>query len=432
MRYLQATLLVIIFTALAYYGYENIRATNAPLVCQGCNVILISIDTLGRDHLSLYNDSLDTTPFLKSLAKKSFVFENAFSQAPWTLPSHVAMLTGAYPWEHNMWIPSDVLSKDAHTIAEQLNEYGYQTAAFSNGAFVRPGWQLDQGFDEFFGDVAEDSWEDTPEIFTESLAWVDTRTSQKPYFLLIRPFETHDPYIENGESVTIQEIASENLRADGARDGEVERFRNTYRSEIRKTDSALKDFFEKLEDSGELDDTIIIITSDHGEEFNEHGTAGFHAVTLYREVLHVPLIIYTPSERGARITDTVEVRSIPATILELVGLPKNLTVAQSLVSRMEGIFSGDALVLSATALERNALLHNFANGYGATGLVPTPRDKPFTEQKMLSALRGEWHVIKNRDATVSAYNILTDKAEQQPLTELPAEVRELTKKLEEL
>lgn len=431
MWYLKVTLLAVILFTLGYYAFVGLRKDES-LTCSGCNVILISIDTLGHDHLSLYNDSLDTSPFLESLAKKSFVFDNAFSQAPWTLPSHVAMLTGAYPWEHNIWIPSDVLSKDAHTIAEQLNESGYQTAAFSNGAFVRPGWALDQGFDEFYGSVQEDSWEDVPEIFDESLAWIGARTADTPYFLLLRPFETHDPYIENDESVTVQEIASENLRTDGPRDSEVDRFRNTYQSEIRKTDGALKDFFEKLEDSGKLENTIVIITSDHGEEFNEHGTAGFHAVTLYREVLHVPLIIYTPSERSARITDTVEVRSIPATILELVGLPKNLTIAQSLVSRMEGIFSGDALVLSATALERNTLLNNFANGYGALGLVPTPRDKPFTEQKMLSALRGEWHVIKNRDATVSAFNIRIDKAEQQPLTELPAEVRELTKELEKL
>lgn len=432
MRYLQATFAVIIFIALGYYLYAHMRAVSAPLVCKGCNVILISIDTLGHDHLSLYDSSLDTSPFLKSLAKKSFVFENAFSQAPWTLPSHVAMLTGAYPWEHNMWIPSDILSKDAHTLAEQLNEYGYQTAAFSNGVFVRPGWALDQGFDEFFGAVAEDSWEDVPEIFTEAQAWINARTSDKPYFLLVRPFETHDPYIENGESVTVQEIASENLRADGPRDHEVERFKNTYRNEIRKTDSALKDFFNELENSGELDNTIVIITSDHGEEFNEHGTAAFHAVTLYREVLHVPLVIYTPSERSARIADTVEVRSIPATILELTGLPKNLTIGQSLVSRMEGIFSGDALALSATALERNTLLNNFANGYGALGLVPTPRDSVYRGQKMLSAIRGEWHTIKDMSGTLRTFNLRTDPKEQQPLTELPAEVQELKEQIEKI
>ena len=417
MQYLRYTLILCICLAGTYVLFELVGSARTPesLHCQGCNVILISIDTLGANHLSLYDPALSTTPFLESIAKESFVFDNAYSQAPWTLPSHVSMLTGRYPWDLNIWLPSDVVLKDTLTLAEMLKEYGYETAAFSNGAFVRPGWGLDQGFDEFYGSVAEKDWEDVPKIFNESLAWLQKRSDPEPFFLLIRPFETHDPYIENGESIEIQEIAGENLRDGGPRASETDRYRELYRAEVTKTDAALKDFFEKLDSEGILDNTIVIITSDHGEEFGEHGTAGFHAVTLYQELLHVPLIIWTPSEKDGRILDTVEVRSIPATILDLVKLPANLTIGQSLVSRMEGIFKSDTTSLAATAMERETLLTNFLYGYGKSNLVPTPRTSEYTGRKSRSAIKGADQIIHNADGTQETFGTGADTPQMRDL-----------------
>lgn len=416
MWYIRALFICIIGAGLIYILGREIphSFTQEGVRCAHCNVVLISIDTLGHDHLSLYDPSLDTSPFLTSLAKNSVVFNRAFSQAPWTLPSHVAMLTGQYPWDLNIWIPSDVLSPDVLTLAEQLQAYGYKTAAFSNGAFVRPGWGLDQGFDEFYGSVQEKDWEDVPKIFTDASAWIEKRNSTEPFFLLIRPFEVHDPYIENGETVTVQEIAALNLSKSADTAMAASRYRELYRAEIRKTDAALKEFFTSLRDAGLLDSTIVIVTSDHGEEFGEHGTVGFHAVTTYREVLHVPLLIRTPSTQSARVDRSVEIRSIPATIFDLIGMPTNYTLAPSLVPYMEGVDLGDQTARARTALNRNTLLTNFVHGYGALGLIPKRRLTPYTGPYTDSVLVGSAHGIRHENGTVEYFNLETDFAERNP------------------
>ena len=108
-------------------------------LCKNCNVILISIDTLAASHTSPYDSTLDTMPFLRRLAERQgVVFEHAYSQAPWTLPSHTAMLTGQYPWNLGVWEFLDAVPKHADTLAEKLQRAGYRTALFSNGSFVQP------------------------------------------------------------------------------------------------------------------------------------------------------------------------------------------------------------------------------------------------------------------------------------------------------
>jgi arylsulfatase A-like enzyme len=430
-----ALVLAIIGGGIFIASRSDFSSQSGP-ICSGCNVILISIDTLGADHTSIYNTYLDTTPFLKSKVQEGgFVFENAYSQAPWTLPSHTSMLTGKYPWDLNMWLPSDILPDDALTIAEQMKGVGYHTVAYSNGAFVRPGWHFDQGFDEFFGSVAEKDWEDVPKIFDDSATWIKGRDTTQPFFLFIHTFEVHDPYVEDGtDTIEIKEIAAANLAPNGPAVETTNRFREQYQQEIKKTDGALKDFFATLEALGVLKKTIIIITSDHGEEFGEHGTAGFHGVTTHRELLHVPLIIVTPNATTEqRVHGSVEVRSIPATILELTALPQNFTLAPSLVPFMSGIDLGDQTVRSATALDRTTLLNNFYNGYGAVELVPTVRFTEYVGPRTSSVLRGNFHLIETPDGARAVYDLGTDKAEQRPLvgSTTPALI-ELTRELEKL
>ena len=417
LRHIQLVLLGVIFIAVAYItvAAASTWLTAGDPTCKGCNVILISIDTLGAGHTSLDNPALDTTPFLKSLvAQGGTVFDNAYSQAPWTLPSHTAMLTGKYPWELNMWIPSDILPKGALTIAEQMQGTGYHTAAISNGAFVRPGWGFDQGFDEFYGSVAEADWKDVPKIFNDAAAWTEKRDPSQPFFLFLHTFEVHDPYGGNTpEAVHVTEIADANLAPGGVTATDTERFVSEYHKEIRKTDAALKDFFDDLRVQGLLKNTIIIITSDHGEEFGEHGTSAFHGVTTYRELLRVPLVVIDPHIRDEQhITNSVELRSIPATILELVGLPKNYTIAPSLAPALSGIDLGDAVVRSATALTRDNLLLNFKNGYGAFKLIPTPRTAPYVGTRTISAMQGRVHAIKNVDGSIELYDMQQDAAEK--------------------
>ena len=153
-------------------------------LCKKCNVILISIDTLGAKHTSVYNPSLDTTVFLKKIAdEQGIVFDHAYSQAPWTLPSHTAMLTGLYPWDAHIYEKNDKLPQSVYTIAEELNDHGYQTAAFSDGAFAQPDWGFNQGFQEFKGSLKEKDWNDLPRMFNDASAWLEKRKDDtKPFF----------------------------------------------------------------------------------------------------------------------------------------------------------------------------------------------------------------------------------------------------------
>ena len=169
--------------------------------CPDCNVILISIDTLGAKHLGLYGGIRNTSPFLDTIAaERGIVFENAIAQASWTLPSHTAMLTGQYPADLGMWTPNDALPTEAKTIAEALQENGYQTQAFSNGSFIQPEWGFDQGFDSFSGNLAFKYWNDASQIFDEASEWLRASQNER-FFLFIHSYHAHSPFTPTLESL---------------------------------------------------------------------------------------------------------------------------------------------------------------------------------------------------------------------------------------
>lgn len=410
---LRVALIIITLTALAYGTFFNLtqKDREEPFSCHNCNVILISIDTLGAKHTSLYNPEKTTTPFLQELGNKSVVFENAYSQAPWTLPSHTAMLTGRYPWDLGVWQPTDILPPQTHTIAESLQEIGYHTAAFSNGSFVRPERGFNKGFEEFFGSVAFSAWEDIPMLFNDASAWITTYESDQPFFLFLRPFGVHDPYVTEQGTVDIHNIVEANTKEEY---GKTAEFLSAYEEGVKETDSALRAFFQTLETQGLLDTTIVIITADHGEEFGEHGSIAMHATALYPESIHVPLIVYVPHATPTRFSETVEIRSIPATIKELLNTPTEPAFqAASLVPIMKGIEKNDRLVLARTALTRTTLLATIEGAYEAfekdSNTTPlllrkTPYNGPFTA----TALQGNWQLIKTGGDTYEVYDLAHD------------------------
>ncbi len=393
------------------------RATNPS--CSHCNVILISIDTFGAKHSTVYDSTKNTTPFLKELADtRAIVFEHAYSQAPWTLPSHTSMLTGRYPWDLNMWLAYDALPRSVDTLAELLETQGYQTAAFSDGAFVQPQWQFDQGFNEFRGSALEKDWNDLPQLLTSASAW-STQT-HTPFFLFVRPFEIHDPY---GTEITISDIVTANLKPGGPSAADALRFQTAYEEELRTTDSALRDFFRALDDSPLRENTVVIITSDHGEEFGEHGTAGYHSVTTYTEAIHVPLLIVLPESRSRRIPESVEVRSIPATILDILGLPSPEGIAESLLPLVRGTEVSDREVLSATSQVRSPSLEHIEKGYAAipeiaAGKIQTSESpSPYRGPRTVSAILGRWHVIQTATGNEEEYDVYTDPNESDNVSD---------------
>lgn len=398
-----------------------------PTKCVGCNVILISLDTFGAKHSTVYTPELNTTPLLdKRVTKGSFVFESAYTQSSWTLPSHTSMLTGEYPWDLRIWLPENGLPRSTKSIATTLKEYGYHTAAFSNGAFVRPEWGFGNGFDEFYGHTEEEYWEDLPGLFDDATNWLQKNSrGEKPFFLFLRPFEVHDPYVSKNPSVpsfNFKEIISLNLKDGGPSIQDADETRRAYQEEIRETDKYLDNFLNTLSHSRFGRNTIVFVTSDHGEEFREHGNIGVHGHALYRELIHVPLIIFMPEQRAEkRIGSSVEIRSIPSTLTELVGITSKELPGDSLLPLMRGQES-DTIALSKTfgtpAMFRQKVreLTSRSTLYEKRKEMLTVDDNAlFSGPNQFSAIKGAWHVIRRENGNIEVYNMNEDPDEQNNL-----------------
>jgi len=413
-----------------------------PMRCSNCNVILISIDTLGAKHLGLYGYDVPVSPFLDEISKeRGIVFDNAISQAPWTLPSHAAMLTSRYPAELNIWTPIDALAKEVKTIAEVLKENGLITQAFSYGAFVQPEWGFDQGFDGFSGSLSQNDWDDVPLIFENSIEWIQ-ENHREQFFLFIHSFHVHDPYTPSPEAVEkisatkisevyINDIVKANVSPSGPSEEISAEFRKAYDGEIRELDEALRYFFQELDLLGLTDNTVVIFTADHGEEFGEHGTSGFH-IALYNETIHVPLIMFIPGTQAQRVRTVSEIRALPPTIIDILNLNQEpfFQVESLLVGVMEEDL--EKVALTTTAQKRGEVFSIIEDAYanieqfGKT-IFPKPREKEWEGLYSSSARSYRWHIILNFDGTFELYDLLSDYSEQNNLfplwAELPSEDR---------
>jgi arylsulfatase A-like enzyme len=328
------------------------------------NILLISLDTLRADHLTLYGYERDTSPHLKSLAEQGVVFDHAFSQSPKTATSHMTLFTGLYPSVHgieNLSEQNRRLSEEIPTLATLLSRAGYQTEAVVGGGNVAGELGFDQGFELYAGSA------DAEDMFRQAHQVLDRVTGdERPFFVFLHTYEVHDPYVPREEYARMYvdpDYAGEIIgsldelieqaggqeywrqynaywsRVDPQSAADAQHLRDLYDAEIRFTDEALAAFVARLEDEGFFEDTIVVVLSDHGEEFFEHG-AVLHN-TLYQEVLQVPLVFLLPAElgidAGQRIEAIVRLIDVKPTLLELAGveLPEHLQ-GRSLVPLMRG------------------------------------------------------------------------------------------------
>ena len=284
------------------------RETASPQAPGVTPVILISIDTLRADHLPSYGYAGVKTPHIDSLRADGILYLNAWSHVPLTLPSHVSMLTGSLPFEHgvrnNLGYRYKVDSNPPITFA--LRKSGYETGAAVSAYVLRGETGLRAAFDHYddlipsrqealLGELSRPS-EATIE-FAES--WIVPRAS-KPFFLFLHLFDPHAPY-----------QPAEPFRSETAL---------PYDGEIAAVDSALGSFFQKLKALGVYDRALIILTSDHGEGLSQHGEPE-HGIFVYREALHVPLIVKLPHSlrKGEQVAAAAQLIDLPPTIAEVTG-----------------------------------------------------------------------------------------------------------------
>jgi arylsulfatase A-like enzyme len=303
------------------------------------NVILLTIDTLRRDVLGCYGGG-NFTPFIDSLQNRSIRFNNAHSSGPYTQAAFPGILTSSYYLDYGK---QKTVSPKRVLISEVLKKSGIVTAGFHSNPFLSEyvGWN--RGWDVFY-DSMEDEVDDwTPYLKAEKIhkkvnVWLSfhlTKERSKSFFLWVHYMDAHEPYIPERKYIdmvdpSIQSSEEEMfrlfkdvlLRREVRDKGVVELLKKLYCSRVRGVDERVKEFFEILEKWDVLKDSWVILTTDHGDEFDEHGGLS-HDGKMYSELVHVPLIIYEPARDKCEAVDTlVSTIDIPPTILYLFGLPQ--------------------------------------------------------------------------------------------------------------
>jgi arylsulfatase A-like enzyme/Flp pilus assembly protein TadD len=287
------------------------------------NLLIITIDTLRADRLSCYGSKFLNTPNIDILARRGALFSRAFAHNPTTLPSHANILLGLTPLTHGVHENSGfIVGKEFLTLAEYLKSYKYSTAAFVGAFPLDSRFGLDQGFDIYDDEYEAQSSQKfsygerkASVVIDRALAWLETQASR--WFLWIHVFDPHHPY-EPPEPFKAQ-------------------FRNQpYDGEVAYVDAELGRLIGFLEKNNLFEDTLIVLTSDHGESLGQHGEKT-HGFLAYNTTLWVPLVIIIPGEKQTRVDGYVCHTDIFPTICEALGLktPEAVT-GISLIPAMKG------------------------------------------------------------------------------------------------
>jgi len=308
------------------------------------NLLLVVIDTTRRDRLGTYGYDRPTSPALDRIAAEGAVYENAVTVAPWTLPAHASIFTGLYPRDHGATIESYRLRDDFTTLAEHLEESGYLTAGFSCNPWINENNGFTQGFrhyEDIWRDLATDSRDSQGAALAtdRALDWIDTyEPFRHPWFVFVNLLEPHSPYSpppphryrfvpESLPLAAVQRVADWGtprefgymLGVPGYEISEDEfaAMNALYDGEISYQDTRLGALVEGLRMRGILDDTVVAIVSDHGEQLGEHGLLE-HKMTLYDENVRVPLVLRHPPTvpAGQRIEAPVQSHDLFATLLD--------------------------------------------------------------------------------------------------------------------
>ncbi len=289
------------------------------------NVILISLDTLRQDHLSIYGYKRETSPFIDEFAQEAVVFDRAIAQAPYTVTSHMSMMTALWPSIHGVLTHEgqDRLSTQWLSLAQILKAKGYMTAGFTGGAQVSAVYGFDRGMDVYDYEGGRSG-----DIFPKAMKWI-SQTRGNPFFVFLHTYDVHIPYAPPSPFDKIFNPGYEGPISEW-REGNVEvtdpelfqRIIDLYDGEIRYADSQVQSVIQHLREEGFYDNALIIVTSDHGEEFMERGKMAYHWYTLYNELLSVPLIIKFPGNKGAgsRIQGQVGLIDLMPTVLDHLGV----------------------------------------------------------------------------------------------------------------
>lgn len=327
-----------VMAAAAFIAYGAALALSGKPTAEGSpNILLISVDTLRSDHLGCYGYERNTSPNVDRLAEQGALFENAIAPTSWTLPSHATLMTALPISAHRVRTSYSRLASETTLLPEILSDAGYGTAGFVSGSYLDASYGFSQGFDHYndysyhFVEGGYRSNVTSPMLTRVATEWLEAwreRGRTRPFFVFVHMWDVHrdyhppapydtlfDPDYQGEVDGSAEQITPEMDPAD------LRHAVALYDGEIRYADEHIGKMLDVLSRLGELDNTIVAVTGDHGEEFLEHGSQG-HRETLYEEVLRVPMIVRFPERvaRGVRVSSPVSLMDLGPALLALAGV----------------------------------------------------------------------------------------------------------------
>jgi arylsulfatase A-like enzyme len=442
-------------------GASPAGAAPSPTEAGRPNVLMIVMDTTRADHLSCYGHPAATTPNIDRLAQEGVLFEQATSTAPWTLPSHGTLFTGLYPSQHGARWSRHQLDGQLTTLAEVLQQEGYQTAGFSNNGWISRALNFDQGFDEFFDFQASwrGGWVAGRMALVQLLDRVPgmkakkrlrdagaTRTNHaiaqwfardhdaaRPFFIFINYLEPHFEY-RPPERFRQRFISPEQEQQRRKLDIEAMRqlappvrfeppmrelLTNLYDGELAYLDSRIGELMDGLRARGLLDNTLVIVTSDHGESIGDHDIFE-HQFCIYETLVHVPLVMRYPATlpAGQRVDARASLIDIVPTVLTAAGVP---------VSAMGIDLPGQDLVGLATSPQerKNPIVVEYEAPLPMLERFHQRRqdvDEHYFTRHFKGLYQGPYKFIESSDGGRELYDLRADPKEATNLAESVPEV----------
>ena len=411
-------------------------------MAQTPNVLWIVMDSQRPHNIGAYGDQRGVTPTLDRLADEGVVFERNTSASPWCLPSHASMMTGLYASTHGADGRYERLSEEYPTIGEELTELGYATVGISNNAYMGQASALHRGFMDWNYVLpslgADDHDKGGGQVTRQMLGWLQAhRADARPFFMFANINDTHTSYMApepfrsqwapRVSDDRAQEINRQGFFVDPSRPDEMpeELQRDLYAlydGETAYVDHLIGKIVSYLRGSGELDNTMIVVTSDHGDVIEEHPPYWNHQLTVFEAVTHVPLIIRYPSvfDPSSRISDLTQTHDVVATIYDLLGATSQLTAVEESSHSLLRTIENDAreYVMCEFSFPLNMLERAVRHG-NEFDLRPYFR-------ALRSYRRDDWKYIWASDGRDSLFNLVDDPTEQ---TDLISDHREKAREL---
>jgi arylsulfatase A-like enzyme len=412
------------------------------------NVLLISIDTLRKDHCSIYDYSRDTTPNLRRLAEQGAKFDLAYSACSSTAPSHASMFTSLYPPAHQVLRNGYTLAQEYNTLAEHLSSVGYQTAACVSSFVLHPKFGLAQGFTFYDADfkaanqsITRKYYPGQPDVIDQranattqkAIDWLkNKRNPESPFYMFLHYFDPHDPYdppepfrskfpSQKNEPNYLEKLLS---KIQDDKSLYLEKIIRRYDGELAFTDHEIGKVFEALKHLGLEEDTLVVLTSDHGEGLGQHNLVG-HSINIYEEAVRVPLLFRWPNHipKGLELSSPVEGVDIMPTILDLIGVnQEGLSLhGQSMASAL----------LGGSESDKDRPVHLFREYYTGRynqGLY----EKTFHKGNKFAIRKGKWKYIEGKEEnSKELFDLSSDPQELENIdTKFPKKASELSAELE--